>query len=166
MAESRDCACVPLVKHVYSEGCEKDEGGGGGGSSLKSNKSREQISRRRKTSFHHGGYISDIFFSQIAAALRARFSPTVAAINRVYRAIFDDYPDDNQQLWTTTSQTIEESKRCCEDIQIFHWVSNFYTTFAFGKYCPVYTYCLPILCFIRISAICLARRKNTLTKNT
>lgn len=62
LAESRDCACVPLVKHVYSEGCEKDEGGGGGGSSLKSNKSREQISRRRKTSFHHGGYISDIFF--------------------------------------------------------------------------------------------------------
>lgn len=61
LAESRDCACVPLVKHVYSEGCEKDEGGGGG-SSLKSNKSREQISRRRKTSFHHGGYISDIFF--------------------------------------------------------------------------------------------------------
>lgn len=77
-----------------------------------------------------------------------------------------DSPDDNQQLWTTTSQTIEESKRCCKDIQIFHWVSNFYTTFAFGKYCPVYTYCLPILCFICISAICLARRKNTLTKNT
>lgn len=103
------------------------------------------------------------FFPQIAAALRARFSPTVAAINRVYRAIF---PDDNQQLWTTTSQTTEESKRCREDIQIFHWVSNFYTTFAFGKYCPVYTYCLPILCFIRISAIRLARRKNILTKNT
>lgn len=60
LAESRDYACVSLVKHVYFKRREKD---GERESSLKSNKSREQISPRRKTSFHHGGYISDIFFS-------------------------------------------------------------------------------------------------------
>jgi len=59
LVESRDDACVPLVKHVYFEGREKD----GRRRSLKSNKSREQISPRRKTSFHHMVDIFPTFFS-------------------------------------------------------------------------------------------------------
>lgn len=58
LAESRDDACVPLVKHVYFEGREKD----GRRRSLKSNKSREQISPRKKTSFNRMVDIFSTFF--------------------------------------------------------------------------------------------------------
>lgn len=104
------------------------------------------------------------FFPQIAAALlRARFSPTVAAINRVYRAIFPMIINNYGQ------QHLRRQKSLRDAVKIFKSFIGFQIFIQLLRLENIAPFTPTVFLFYvlsRISAIRLARRKNTLTKNT